>query len=126
MWDQGKAPDVVVEIVSHKKGGELTTKLREYATMGATYYVVFDPLQLLSEDMIRVYEPGLPRRYRLRDDYELPLVGLSLTLWDGSFESLDYPHWLRWCDAEGRLLPTPDELTAQARQAAAQEAARAA
>jgi Uma2 family endonuclease len=123
-WEHGKVPEVVVEIVSNREGGELDRKLREYARAGVRYYVVHDPRRLLSGDELRVYEPGLAGRYRLRPDYKLPDVGLSLTLWRGSFEGAEET-WLRWCDAEGRLLPTPDERAAHAEERAAQAEARA-
>ena len=109
VWEYGKVPDVVIEVVSLHEGGELTRKLREYARMGVHYYVVFDPLQRSSSDVLRVYEPGLQRRYYLRNDYELPEVGLSLTLWHGTFEGTNYHQWLRWCDADGNLILTGEE-----------------
>ena len=57
-WEFEKTPDVVVEIVSNRKGGELSEKLRRYAQIDITYYIVYDPQQLLSPDVVRVYEPG--------------------------------------------------------------------
>ncbi len=64
LWEYGKVPEVVVEIVSNKEGGELDHKLKTYARKGIHYYIVFDPLRLLSEDVLRVYEPGLLNHYR--------------------------------------------------------------
>jgi hypothetical protein len=119
-WEQGKMPDVAVEIVSNREGRELDSKLRDYARIGVKHYVVFDPFLLLSKDVLRVYEPGLAGRYYLRPDYSLPLVQLSLTLWAGNFEGQEYHQWLRWCDADENLLPTPDERAAQAKERAIQ------
>lgn len=119
LWEFGKAPEVVVEVVSNQVGRELDEKLRRYARMDVSYYVVYDPQRLLSEDTLRVYERGFGRRYRRRSDFMLPEVGLGLTLWQGSFEGRE-DTWLRWCEAAGRLIPTPDELVAQAREQAAQ------
>lgn len=121
----GKPPEVVVEIVSNREGNELGSKLRDYALMGVDYYVVFDPEKLLSEDTLRVYEPGLWKRYHLREDYQLPEVGLKLTLWKGAFEGVE-DTWLRWCDAEGNLILTGQERADQesiARQKAEAELA---
>jgi Uma2 family endonuclease len=126
LWEFEKAPDVVVEIVSNRKGGELGEKLRRYAKIDVTYYVVYDPLRLLSEDGLRVYERGVGKRYRLRKDLQLPEVGLSLVLWQGEFEGRA-DTWLRWCDAAGNLLPTGEERAvreAAARQEAETRAAR--
>jgi Uma2 family endonuclease len=124
-WEVGKMPDVVVEIVSNKKGGELTTKLRQYGRLGVRYYVVYDPFRLLSEDVARVYEPGLVGHYHLRQDYYMPDMGLGVTLWDGDFHGINYHQWLRWRDADGNILLTGTEHAAQEAQRAAQEAQRA-
>jgi Uma2 family endonuclease len=112
-WEFEKTPDVVVEIVSNQKGEELGRKLQRYARIGITYYVVYDPQQLLSKDIVRVYEQGIGKRYRLRKDLQLPNVGLSLTLWHGTFEG--HPDaWLRWCDSSGKLIQTGEERATQA------------
>ncbi len=113
LWKFGKPPEVVVEIVSNKEGNELGSKLREYARMGVAYYVVFDPFNERSEDVLRVYEPGFAQRYRLRGDYSLPNIGLSLMLWENVFEGIK-DTWLRWCDADGNMIPTGQERAEQA------------
>lgn len=112
MWEYGKAPEAVVEIVSNRKGKELEGKRKDYAKMGAIYYVVYDPFGELEKeldgDRIRVYEVGFGKRFRRRDDHQLPELGLSLTLWTGLFEGSN-GEWLRWCDADGNLLLTGHE-----------------
>ncbi len=126
LWEYGKVPEVVIEIVEHRKSGELKHKLKDYARMGATYYVVYDPNCEVSQDVLRVYEIGFGKRYRLREDYQLPAVGLSLTLWPGRFERR-HCTWLRWCDAHGNLILTGQEgreIEAAARQRAEAELER--
>ena len=108
LWEYGKVPEVALEIVSNKEGGELDHKLKTYARKGIHYYVVFDPLLLLSGDKLRVYEPGLLNHYRRRDDFRLPDIGLGLTLWQGEFEGVA-AQWLRWTDGQGNLLLTGAE-----------------
>ena len=54
----------------------------------------------------------------------LPVLNLGLTLWRGRFESWDAV-WLRWCDREGRVIPTGAERADQERQRADQERQRA-
>jgi hypothetical protein len=122
VWEFGKSPDVVVEIVSNREGNELGSKLADYARLGVAYYVVFDPLQQLGDELLRVFG--------LREGQYVPLaepwleqVGLGLTLWDGEFEGVRAT-WLRWCDREGNLLPTGAERAAQAEAKAARLAAR--
>lgn len=113
VWEFGKVPEVTLEIVSNKKGGELMTKMNDYARMGVNYYVVYDPEKYLSQDMLRVYELGFGKRYRLRSDHQLPDLGLSLKLWKGRFED-KADTWLRWCDTRGRLIQTGEERAHQA------------
>lgn len=112
LWEFEKPPDVVVEIVSNTKGHELDEKLRYYARLDVSYYVVYDPLHLLMEDPLRVHERGFGRRYRRRDDYNLPDVGLSLTFWEGVYED-GKGSWLRWCDSQSNLIPTGAERAAR-------------
>jgi hypothetical protein len=35
-------------------------------------------------------------------------IGLGLTIWEGEFEGITC-HWLRWCDQDGKLIPTGKE-----------------
>src|SRR5579862_5180163 len=46
-WVLGKPPDAVVEIVSNKKGKEAGSKLKTYARLGISYYIIYDPDELL-------------------------------------------------------------------------------
>jgi Uma2 family endonuclease len=124
LWKYDKPPDVVVEIVSNTKGHELDEKLRHYARLDVSYYVVYDPQHLLMKDTLRVYERGFGRRYRRRDDYNLPDVGLSLTLWEGVYEG-GPGSWIRWLDSQGNLIPTGAELATQASERAERETERA-
>lgn len=120
IWEYGKSPDVVVEVVSNRKGGEDSAKLRGYAGTRVPYYVIFDPDALLGDEVLRAYE--LQRlKYRLLEDPSLlPEVGLGLRLWSGSYEGHDNT-WLRWIDAYGQLIPTGVERS----QIAEQQAQRA-
>jgi hypothetical protein len=42
VWEMGKPPDVVIEIVSKRKGEELGRKRKDYARAGVSYYAVYD------------------------------------------------------------------------------------
>jgi len=113
VWEFDKVPDVAVEIVSNRKGGEMESKRKRYAHIGVPYYVVHDPYGILKGDKLYVYEIGFGKRYRRREDYALPNVGLSLVLWPGRFEEAE-AIWLRWLDAEGKLIPTGEERAIRA------------
>lgn len=107
-WNFGKSPEVAMEIVSNKKGNELGTKLDDYIDAGVSYYIVFDPLKLLSENVLQVYQRRI-NHYELQDNYWLEDVNLGLTLWEGEFEGMSSFQWLRWCDSSGKILLTGDE-----------------
>lgn len=118
----GKLPELAVEIVSNKKGNELGSKQRDYAKAGILYYAVFDPLRLLSRDVLRVFELHQGRYRRLSEPWFEPL-GVGLTLWEGVFEGRR-DRWLRWCDCAGQVLLTGDELAERERDRAALAEAR--
>ncbi len=122
LWEYGKPPDVVVEVVSNRVGGEADRKLHEYARMGVPYYVIFDPQRLVQPEPLVVYELR-GGAYVRKENALLDQVGLSLRLWEGVYEG-GRGQWLRWADAEGTLLPTGEELVAQERQRAERLAAR--
>lgn len=116
IWEYGKPPDVVIEIVSNKKGGENDTKLVDYARLGASFYVVFDPRQLIQNEMLVVYERRGEKFVR-KADAQFEGVGLGIVLWDGAFEGSP-GKWLRWCDRDGNVIATGAELAANAQQMA--------
>lgn len=123
IWEFGKSPEVVMEIVSNTIGGEDDEKLARYLQMHIPYYVIYDPEKQLSDQVLRIYElQGAV--YVLRPDNWLPSIGLGLVLWHGSFEDR-VDTWLRWCDRDGNLLLTGEERAEQERQRAEQEQQRA-
>ncbi len=107
IWEFGKAPEAVIEVVSNTEGGETTDKMLKYAQIGILYYVIYDPgLEVQTEPL---------RAFVLRDKSYvpcsaewLPVLNLGLTLWQGSFENWETV-WLRWCDREGRVIATGAE-----------------
>ncbi len=50
---------------------------------------------------------------------EVRKLGLSLTLWQGMFEGKENI-WVRWCDADGNLIPTGEERAINAEHRAAE------
>lgn len=115
LWVMGKTPDVTLEIVSDRRGGEETTKMDDYARIGIPYYAIFDPRKILSRKVLRAFELQ-GRSYRTVDPKWFAEVGLGLKLWQGKFEDWD-KLWLRWCDQEGQVIATGRELAEQEQQA---------
>jgi Uma2 family endonuclease len=127
VWEEGKAPDVVIELLSESTAQADKTEKKE------TY-----------QDRLRVpeyfwYDPFNPQDWAgfiLRDGSYEPLsldaqqrfiserLGLALVRWQGVYKGVEAV-WLRWATLEGRLLPTGDELVQQERQRAEQEHQRA-
>jgi Uma2 family endonuclease len=114
IWEFGKPPDIAIEIVSNRKGGESQRKFASYARMRFTYYVIFDPEQFIQDEPLRCYELR-ENSYAHREHCWFAALGLGLRLWEGRFEEQDMP-WLRWCDQQGTVLPTGAERAARAEQ----------
>jgi Putative restriction endonuclease len=152
IWEFGKVPEVCIEIVSNNEGDELmlskksqkkgktTTKKEVYAQIGVRYYVVFDPLRQIQGEtemngsVLRVWSV-FPEGYTEITPAEgineigqlvwLPMIGLSLNLWEGQFEEEVTRLWLRWCDRSGQVIPTGAEGKETERQRAETERQRA-
>jgi hypothetical protein len=112
VWSLGKSPDVAIEIVSNREGGELSDKLRRYEKIRIPYYVVFDPECHLSHEPLHAFEMH-GDRLEATTDLAFPRLGLGLALWNGEFEGLPET-WLRWTDATGAWIPTGAERAAEA------------
>ncbi len=126
VWRYGKPPDLVVEVVSNKEGGEDRQKLEIYERIKVPYYVIYDPVAHLGKKVLRLFELK-GGRYVEWLDPTAPLEqlgGLRLTLWDGTYSQME-GRWLRWRDAEGKLLATGVERMEQERERAEQERERA-
>jgi Uma2 family endonuclease len=122
-WYFGKLPDVVIEIVSNRKGGEMERKVREYARLHIPYYVVFDPFGELRGETLVLHElyRGV---YKPVSDFWFEELNIGLRLWEGEYEDIQ-DRWLRWCDARGNVIPTGVELSAQERSRADEAVSRA-
>lgn len=114
VWILGKPPDVVWEIVSDRRGGEESFKFRTYARMGVLVYVIYDPEDWLRGGPLRVFAL-LRGKYEPVEPGWLPEVGLGLTLWTGAYEG-SRQTGLRWCDQQGRVIPTGAERAEEANE----------
>ena len=123
IWELGKPPDVVVEVVSNTEGHEMDSKLTDYAAIGVKYYAVFDPEKLLSGRLLKLHELH-GATYVERTGLLMPDIGPGLCLWEGTYEKLA-TRWLRWCDEQGKVIATGAERAEQEHQRADQEHQRA-
>ena len=123
LWEFGKPPEAVVEIVSNKKGGETGKKFEKYAFVGVWYYIIFDPQKFVQKDALRIYELSLGE-YIPKIGRYLEKIEIGVTLWEGVYEGVQ-EQWLRWCDREGVLVPTGYELAEAAERKAETEKEKA-
>ena len=128
VWQEGKGPDVVIELLSESTAAvDKGEKKRVYQDcLRVPEYFWFDPFSAeWAGFALRhgVYEP-------IAEDAQGRLcskqLGLALVRWDGSYHEVE-ARWLRWATLEGELLLTPQEaLVHEQRQAeAAQQRAAA-
>lgn len=127
VWEEGKGPDVVIELLSDSTAErDKTEKKQIYQNqLRVPEYFWFDPFN--PEDWAGfalrdgVYEHlGLDAQGRFVSQQ----LGLTLVQWQGSYNEVGAV-WLRWATPEGVLLPTPQERTYQAEQRAEQAEQRA-
>jgi Uma2 family endonuclease len=142
-WQEGRAPTVVVELLSENtaersrtfaqeedqgltpRGQEIPTKWEVYETiLRVPYYVVFDGA---GDNTLRFFQLQ-GESYKELAEPKLWIEGLQigLGLWQGtsSFANVERL-WLRWYDAQGNWIPTNAERAGRAEQRAEQERERA-
>ncbi|MCA9159431.1 MAG: Uma2 family endonuclease [Planctomycetales bacterium] len=126
IWKYGRPPDVVIEIVSKKRGGEDSHKLAGYANARIANYFIFDPEHHLSKQTIRSFRLRQSELVLDKSGERLRVsnLGLELMLWSGRYEETD-SQWLRWATTEGGLIPTGIEQADVEAKRAESEAKRA-
>lgn len=114
VWKYGKPPEVAIEIVSNKKGGEDSDKLRLYANCRVSNYYIFDPGLQLSQSPLRAFvlDGHQYREFSHGNKFFVDSIGLGLEIWKGRFENWEST-WLRWVNSEGDLLATGVEREEQ-------------
>ena len=127
VWEEGKAPDVVIELLSestanYDKNGK---KLIYQNRLRVPEYFWYDPFN--SDDWAGfslskgVYQPLTPDS---DNRYISEQLQLALVRWQGVYRDIDTT-WLRWQTLEGDLLPTDKEVSEQEKLRAEQEKLRA-
>lgn len=115
-WEENNViPTLVLEMVSHKPGGEYDTKFEIYTTLGVLYYVIYNP-EFWKRDRHHPFEVYklVDGVYHLQigEPYWMPELGLGL----GRTQSLVggiQQEILCWFDETGIAYPTPDDLHRQ-------------
>jgi Uma2 family endonuclease len=123
VWEEGKGPDVVVELLSPSTASLDKRQKKEIyqKRLRVPEYFWFDPFNpndfagfAISD---HVYQPIIPdQQGRLISEQ----LGLALVLWSGQYAEANTT-WVRWATLDGILLPTANEF-AQQEQYKAQQA----
>ena len=125
VWEYGKPPEVVIEIVSNREGNEDGDKLLGYARIGIPFYVIYDPELWLRAEKLKFFElRGGQYEHIQGDTLLMPSMELGLKLWRGSFEG-HTDEWLRWTDLSGAPIATGAERVGQEQLRADEEHHRA-
>ncbi|MGB3294993.1 MAG: Uma2 family endonuclease [Phormidesmis sp.] len=120
VWEeQDVVPTFVLEMVSHKPGGEYDEKLDIYAKLGVLYYVIYNPgyWQRDRHQPFEVYklEAGA-YRLQIGEPYWMPEVGLGIGRYQGEVGGLSR-EILTWYDEQGnRHFSEAEQARLQAEQ----------
>ena len=125
VWQEGKVPDLVIELLSDEtRRFDQTEKKRIYQDhLKAPEYYWYDPFSKelagfrLVDGLYQPIEPDSRGRLVSRQ------IGLALALWDGQYGELSGT-WVRWETLEGQILPTGFEAAEQERERADRLAAQ--
>jgi Uma2 family endonuclease len=114
VWEFGKVPEIVLEIVSNLQGEELGKKLHRYEQIGVPYYAVFDPAGHYGGQRLRLFHRNgsVLQEVERIDPNAFPL---ALTVWEGEYEGAT-AEWLRWADHDGNLILTGSERVKEEQQ----------
>lgn len=120
IWQEGKGPDVVIELLSPSTlRYDKTGKKRLYEErIRVPEYVWFDPFNPADFAGFRLVE-GCYEPIEVNQSGILPChqLGLGLMTWSGRYQEVE-AEWLRWVTREAHVLPTQAELLFQERQRA--------
>jgi len=119
VWEEGKAPNVVIELLSESTGNEDKTRKKTIYQnqLRVPEYFWYDPFN--PADWAGFYLQGSEYQPLARDGnnrYISQQLDLALVQWHGVYKNVETV-WLRWETLEGELLPTERELSQEAQQA---------
>jgi Uma2 family endonuclease len=115
VWEEGKAPDVVIELLSDStsQADKNLKKLIYQNQMRVPEYFWYDPFN--PDDLAGfsnnkgIYQPIAANG---QNQLVSQSLGLGLQLWQGNYKGINAT-WLRWGTLLGELLPTPEEKERQ-------------
>jgi Uma2 family endonuclease len=121
VWEEGKGPDVVIELLSNSTTEQEKRERQDIYQncLCVPEYFWFDPFSAAWAGFILQHG----RYEAIPEDSQGRLVsqtlGLVLARWQGIYHAVE-ARWLRWATLAGTLLPTPQEVAAEAQHYAAE------
>ena len=130
LWQEIVAPLIVLEFVSGdgQEERDQTPYKGKFWVYEQAIRVPFYGIYEVANARVELYHL-VDGRYSLlsanaQDHYSIPPLGVELGIWQGFYQNVELP-WLRWWDAQGRLLLTGEERAEQAESLLEQERQRA-
>ncbi|HAA29342.1 MAG TPA: hypothetical protein DCE56_18610 [Cyanobacteria bacterium UBA8553] len=115
LWEENVVPILVLEVVSHKRRGEYSSKKKLYAELEVLYYVVYNPRRR-KKPPLEVYHLVNGEYVLLRGNpVWLPEIGLGIGRERGTYQGITR-EWLYWYDEESVRFLTPEERAIAAEQ----------
>lgn len=116
VWEEGEVvPIFVLEMVSHRPGGEYDEKTELYAKLGVLYYLAYNP-EFWRRDGHQPFElyKLISGSYQLQigEPYWMSEVGLGIGRYQGLVGGLSR-EILTWYDAQGHRHLSPEEQAQQ-------------
>ena len=111
-WEEGKSPDVVIELLSPSTAKYDKTKKKDIYqnAMKVGEYYWYDPFD---SDELKGFQIQNGRYQEIQPDAQGNLVshglGLQLVRWEGEYYDIAAT-WLRWAYPDGTLIPNREEL----------------
>jgi Uma2 family endonuclease len=115
LWEEQIIPQLVLEVVSHKRRREYTDKKNFYAELGVLYYVIYNPLRKRRPRLEVYHLQGQDYTLLSGEPVWLTEVGLGIGRAQGQFQGIER-EWLYWYDPQGQRYPTPEESIQAAQQ----------
>jgi Uma2 family endonuclease len=115
-WEENEVvPIFVLEMVSHRPGGEYDEKLELYAELGVLYYLIYNP-EFWQRDRHQPFElyklENGVYQLQIGEPYWMPEVGLGIGRYRGLVGGLSQ-EILTWYDAAGDRELSPEERERQ-------------
>jgi Uma2 family endonuclease len=126
VWDEGKAPDVIIELLSESTAQQDKTikKLIYQNQLRVPEYFWYDPFVPDDWQGFQLVGGSYQSLNLINDRYVSEKLNLALVRWSGDYEGVEAV-WLRWVTLEGKLLATKSERLRQAEDRAEQAQAQA-